>query len=513
MSTEMELKLQLEPQHLRRLRRHPLLQRLKLARPTTRQQISVYYDSDDFALREMGVALRVRHIGRRRIQTVKTMGACVGGAWARDEWEWEISTDHPELSLIDDTPAAALFSAPHLRQSLRAVFTTEVKRSAYRLGGEGWEVELAIDEGQLTTARGAAPIAEIELELISGEAGRLFDLAMELQQDLPGRLSAASKSARGYHLAGGTRPRPEKGSAPALPQEATAAEAFSAIAHGCIGQLLINQDCLIETHDPEAVHQMRVALRRLRSAMSLFGPMLATPQTDQIKEELRWLMGILGPARDTDVFIEEILEPLAAPLADEPGYQALLTDYQARKQACYGSATEVLHGARFTRLVLSLGKWCDGGDWLLPMSEEQRQRLERPARELAIELLDKREAKIRKGLRRLATLDAPHRHLLRVQIKKLRYASEFFVSLFPGRKGKKTIAALGALQDQLGQLNDIAVAYESLKRHAEALGDPTRLWAAGLIGGLHLARLPSLLKEARKCGKAWAELPAFWRAS
>lgn len=511
MSVETELKLQLEPDGMRRLRRHPLVLALKRGRPTTRLQKSVYFDTDDFRLRDLGVMLRVRHIGRRRIQGLKTVGDCLGGAWARQELETEITGDVPDYSQFHDTEWAALFADPGLTSGLRPVFCTEVRRSIYDLGGEDWTVELAIDEGQLVAAQGSAPILEAELELKSGDPKQLFELALKLHGDISARLLTASKSQRGYALVEGRRPSPQKAEPLALPLGCTAAQAFRFIARSCIGQILVNQDCLIETHDPEAVHQMRVALRRLRSGMNVFKDLLDTPQTAALKDELRWLAGLLGPARDTDVFIEEIVEPLAEVFGEEPGFIALRDAFHARKQALYDIAMGVMSQPRFTKLMLGLGAWSEGGDWIDSEDETRRALLDRPARALATETLEKRERKLAHRLKHLAKLPPHTRHLARIEVKRLRYSVEFFASLYPEHKAKKLSQALGVLQDRLGLLNDIAVSRVTLKEHGVETQNAERLWAAGMIAGWHAARVTGLLKQAAGDIKAYHRLPRFWR--
>ncbi|HVI49844.1 MAG TPA: CHAD domain-containing protein [Candidatus Sulfotelmatobacter sp.] len=513
MSIETELKLQLDPSGLEKLKRHPLVQTLKQGRPQTKLQKSVYFDTADFRLRAEGVVLRVRHIGRRRIQTVKTMGTCIGGAWARDEWECEITGDVPDFAPLAETPLADLFAEDGLAASLRPAFATEINRTTYCLGDGVWEVELALDRGQLVTAQGSAPVCEAELELKAGPPRHLFELALALQADLPARLMTATKASRGYRLADGSQPQPQKGVSPDLSADATAAEAFRAIAHACAGQLLMNQDCLIETRDPEAIHQMRIAQRRLRSAMNVFKTMLETPQTARIKDELRWLQTLLGPARDTDVFIDEILAPLEKDLAGDAGFVGLLSDFQQKRLSLYDRATAEVCGPRFTRLMLELGRWCESGDWQEPLEAGRKALLAEPAIDLARRTLEKREHNVFKSLQHLSKLDSHHRHLSRIEVKKLRYAIEFFGILFEEKQSRKFSHSLAVLQDGLGLLNDIAVSRAALKQWAEESGDPERLWAAGLIAGWHAARVPALLQDASKAAKSFRSLPRFWQAS
>ncbi len=510
MSTETELKLQLDSAAMRRLRRHPLIHRWILAKAVTRREVSVYFDTPDFRLRSHKAVLRVRHIGRRRIQTLKTAADASAGEWTRHEWEWEINGDAPDLVPLKSGAMGALFADDRLLQQLQPVFSTDVRRTAYRLGDGAWEVELVLDDGRVVAGERAVPISEAELELKRGEARRLFSLAREFHADIPTRLAVTTKAQRGYALLEGEKPRPVKAAAVTLPQDIASGEALRRITRSCVSHFLANQDCLAATQEPEAVHQMRVALRRIRSAMNIFKTLIDTPDTAWLREELRWLGGRLGKARDADVFIQEILQPVAGIFAEIPGFAALRADFDTRRQAAYDEAADLLDQPRLTELLLRLGEWSEGGDWLDSGDADRRMLLDQPAKCLAQTTLAGRGRKARRGLRRLRELDPAARHQVRINIKKLRYAVDFFSSLYQQGKPKKMVAALGTLQDRLGLLNDISVSQSLLRHHAEQTGDPERIWAAGAVAGWHIARVDELLDQAADDWKAYDRLQRPW---
>src|SRR5262249_16443371 len=153
-------------------------------------------------------------------------------------------------------------------------------------GGE--EIELALDRGSIVAEAGREPVAEAELELKRGAPAALFALARTLAEDLPIKVGRLSKSTRGFALGVASGPRPTYGGEVALEPEMSVGQAFAAVARGCLDQLHGNESALL-AGDAAAVHQMRVALRRLRAAISLFGPAVRTAETETVLAEAKWL--------------------------------------------------------------------------------------------------------------------------------------------------------------------------------------------------------------------------------
>ncbi|SDH03757.1 CYTH and CHAD domain-containing protein [Roseospirillum parvum] len=515
---EREIKLRLPPARLADLKAHPVLARHALGAPETRQLTTTYFDTPDGLLRAAGATVRVRTDGRGRVQTVKAMNPA-GTAFDRLEWETPTDRDTPRpvrlegAEGLDPAVVARLADETGLAE-LKPVFVMEMARTQHQLGGEDWAVELAIDHGEVRAGGRRAPIAEVELELKRGSVDRLYALALELAADLPLSLDPETKAGRAWRLAAGDPPpAPARAKAVPLRLDEPLGEAFQVAARGCLGQLIANQRPILERGhgDPEGVHQMRVAVRRLRSVMGLFGPALEGRELAPLKDELRWLNGLLGPARDLDVFIAEILDPVGAALADSAdratladGLERLRRHFAQRRLAAYEDLSAALSGARFTRLVVRLARWIDAGAW------QGGAHLAEPLGPYAGRLLDKRARKVLKGGRGLDQLDETGRHELRLTIKKLRYAVDFFVGLGPRQAGRDYLAALKALQQRLGELNDIAVARDLLHDLA-GKSSAEEAWAAGMVAGWHAARLPGLQSGL---GAEWAtfqQTPPFWR--
>lgn len=498
---EIEMKLSLAPEDIDRLRRHALLRQLRKGRAATRMLHSVYFDTPEFDLRRTQLSLRVRRVGGHHVQTVKTTGERLAGLFSRGEWERRVPGETPDTALLAEAGFADLADAGQLRP----IFATEVRRTIYLLDTGSCAVEMALDRGEVTANGQRAPICELELELRQGQPSDLFDLALRIQEIVPARILTTSKSERGYALASGAAPRPHKAKAAAMKPDLTVAEAFQRVARNCLQHLLSNEDSLLIAHDPEAIHQMRVALRRFRSALVTFEPIVATPQMAELKDEMRWLLGELGPARDADVFISEIVDPVLARFPDHPGMKRLRKAFSARQESARRAALDAVGSPRFTALLLRLAAWIEAGDWLATGDAMASE----PVAGFACDTLDRRDRKLRKIGRRLDRQSPEERHIVRIQGKRMRYAGEFFAPLFPGKRTKRFLATLSDLQDDLGALNDIAAAATSLTG-AGAGRDFEN--AAGIIVGWHEARADRLLADALKHWRAYLHAPRFWQA-
>lgn len=510
--TEVELKLLIDPADVPRLRRHPLLKALCPAGPATRKLLSIYFDTDDFFLKNRDIVLRVRRDGRHWIQAVKGGGGVRAGLHQRHEWEAPVAGDRPDFAKLADPGLIALFSDAALRRRLRPVFATEFARTVWLLETEaGDRVEMALDRGEIRADQGKSPISEVELELKTGNPAVLFELALALQEAVPLRPENASKAERGYALCAAPSPRPAvKAAPPGLARKMTVDAAFRAIAWNCVGQLQDNQGLLLRGYDAEAVHQMRVAVRRLRSALNLFGAAMPGIRDAALLEELRWLVGELGPARDWDVFLGQTLPPVVEALPQDAGLERLRRDAgrfrrEARERAAAAAASPRCH-----RLLLTLGRWL----WREPWRDAGAAGLaqpNQPLKDYAAAMLGKRHRQLRRRGRDLARLDREQRHALRIAAKKQRYAAEFFSGLYPRKAARRYLQALAALQDEFGALNDQAVAGRLLERIG-AGGGPLRRRASGVMIGwiacetrLRSAGLARAWKRFSRCELFWEE--------
>jgi len=449
MPDEVELKLRIDPADAARLRRHPAVLTALDGKPVTRKLTSIYYDTPDLQLLDAGVSLRVRRMSGGWFQAVKAKGKALAGLHQRMEWEDIIAAGHPDFSKIIDPALTRIFDNDALRNALAPIFITEVRRTEWQLAmPDGSRIEMALDLGQLQVQGKTEPISEVELELKHGDAGRLFDLALELQAGIPLHIENVSKAQRGYMHYRPAPPPVVKAKVAPLDKTMRAGEAFRRIGWECLAQLQGNQDMVLHGSDPEGVHQMRVALRRLRSAMGVFRAVIDRQQCVGLAEELRWIAAELGNARDLDVFLGETLPPIFVQLAHHPGLLALRDKAITAQAKAYAAARAAIQSQRYQRLLLTLGAWLESG---------QASHGNANVMEVAEAMLRKRNKQLRRHGRLLREVNTEERHLARIAGKKLRYAAEFFTCLYPQDRTRPFLNGLAGLQDVLGTLNDIAV--------------------------------------------------------
>lgn len=503
---EVELKLSIAAQDADALRRHPLLQEYATATPHEQVMADTYFDTPDQQMRQHHAGLRVRQVGGDWIQTMKGGGSVHGGLHSRNEWESLVSGPAPDLARLravvePKSQWSRLLRSAAVEDNLEPIFTTSVRRMVWDLRlPQGDLVECVLDQGSLECGGAQQAINELELELKSGEPAHLFDFALALQREIPMHIGTLSKAERGYALYSATAPAPVKAQPLALVKRMSIEQAFQAIVANCMVQVQGNEYGVAAGDDAESLHQMRVGLRRLRSALHLFRDMLTLP--DDLAHELDWLVGQLGPARDWDVLAGTTLPGLGLDLPSDIDLAAVRHAAQARSHEQHDIAAQAVATPRYTQLVLRLTRWVISCGWRETMSLPDWNRLAGPVKPFARDTLLDGQRRLHKRGRKLASAGAgaAERHRVRIAAKKARYASEFFARLFPLRCLRRYTAGLARLQDVLGAMNDAAVADRLLgelqARHAALCA------STGYIRGYLAARV-SL--DDGKLRKAWGK--------
>lgn len=489
---EVELKLLLDPADNDKLSRHPLIAAHAQGAVRRHQLSAHYFDTPDLHLLHHGAGLRVRRMDGVWIQTMKAGGSVQSGLHQRNEWEGPVARPWPQLGKLrklmnGDGAWQKVLDAPDLKDRLQALFAVQVERCTWDLEVDGSKIELVLDHGTIERHGQHVPVNEIELELKDGQPASLFQFAQRLLADLPLRLSNSSKAERGYQLCRQTGTVPVKATALALDADDTVARALLAVLDNCLAHIQHNEAAVIAGEHVESLHQMRVGVRRLRSALKLFEPVAPCPPA--LLDDVRWLGEELGAARDWDVLFESTL-PRVLGSVDTAGsagtangmleLQALaLETVRARRHA----AAQALLSQRYTRLQLAMGAW------MQQLAAEAGQHgdgepLAQGASNYAQQVVQRLHKQLLRRADRISDSDPATVHRLRIAGKRSRYAMEFFRSLYRNGGTRRYLDTMSDLQDQLGAHNDLVVADALLLELQQRQDHPPATMAAiGYVRG------------------------------
>ncbi len=511
MPQEIELKLRVAPEFASRLAQNSALTACVARKQRLR---NTYYDTAERALTERGVALRLRRRGGECLMTVKGGKAAAGGLAQRNEWEAVVGVEAAgvesfDFSIVTDASLRDFLQA--LRPRLLPLFTTDFTRTTWLLQRSGASIELALDRGRIAAClpdgQGSVaplPLCEIEIELLEGDSpDALFDLAIELAADLPLHPEILSKAERGYALVDRSASLPCKSIAAPVLSDMTPLAAFREISLACLLQLQRNEAGMALGEDPEFVHQARVAIRRLRSALKVFAPLLPAGFAEIYAPRWRSLAGVLGDCRDREVFLTDTLVALETAFPCEAELKALRDDGETGQKRARQAVCAALAQREYGQLVLAFAA-----------------SLFRIAPLQAPPVTGGKALSLRKfadgRLRRMAAIiacrggttgwvDAACRHQLRLDCKRLRCALDDFAPLLPRKRLRVYRLQLTALQDLLGQLNDLDSAARLIgEMRPQGLPDLVRGW----LGGRHavlLARFDSELKAFLASRQPWRQ--------
>lgn len=490
---EIEIKLELAPGADASRLRAPLG-----GKESAREELlALYFDTPDCELAEKRMSLRLRREGERWVQTFKSAGTGTGGLHSRDEWEEPADGPVLDLAAFRATPLADLSASHTLHERLIEVFRVGVLRLTWELEVNGSKVQVALDQGEVRTGDSSAPISELEIESKGGDADAVFVFARELVARVPMRPSAITKAARGYRLLRQEPLAPVKaGTALRLdPHWSPAESARRSLASG-IEQLQANEEGVLASDDPEFVHQLRVALRRMRSTLRAHRQALEPGFEDGVREDLKWITGVAGTARDLDVLSQETLPAMARDGAEAD------TEFEqrveARRRAARARLREALRSSRYALLMLALARWLS-----LPAAHAPAGRVK--LARFGGKVVAKHHRKLIEAAKGFADLDPAHRHEVRIAGKRLRYAVQGFESLFSPQAVGAYLETLSTLQDDLGAANDATVAPTLI----ESLDPPATLthFARGWLAARTEAALQPVAGHFRELKKA----PRFWK--
>ena len=292
----------------------------------------------------------------------------------------------------------------------------------------------------------------------------------------------------------------------------TVGDAFVTVARACLGHLRANQRVVSETDDPEGVHQMRVALRRLRTLIGAFRKAMDPPAEAFFKEKCRWLHSAIGPARDWDVFILETLAPLMATRGDDPALAVLRRHAVDFRERAYRTARRTLELPAHTELFLQADAWFETGGW--GISRDRGAMLAEPVVPWAERMLRKFAGRLHRSVGDASDMAPVELHAARISVKKLRYASDFFRCLFQLDAVSGYTSRLREIQDVLGLLNDVDTGCKLIgaleRRMAREGNSAAAARAAGLVQRRQSTVAERELSRFRSVWKDYLEIEPFW---
>lgn len=456
MATEVELKLHyFDADGVDQFTSHPLIREGVEFSPSKPLK-NTYFDTADLALYQERMALRIRVTPTKTLQTVKCAGKSVAGLSSRPEWESAYSGEFDFTGV--DVGAVQTFLENN-RERLIPIFSTHFDRRTWRIElSKKATILVMLDNGYVESENRQLPITEVELELVQGSPKDLLDFATKLASHLPLIPSDISKAQRGYQLYLNKEARPKKAKASPLRIKHTAFEAFVLLTSQDMQMLQANLHGMLNSADPEYIHQYRVSLRRLNTLIKLFKPVLPDRFYSKWKNRIKALTQKTGEIRDLSVVERRILEPM-------------LEDKDAHVQGLVTLALSAIHSTK-KDLDDQLVQMRYGGPVLLfanDLTELSDQKfpknLTRFAEERLLDLHDKAKSRTSKLTKHISPANA---HQLRIAIKQLRYACEFFAPLFDSAAVLEFAKHIASLQDQLGFVNDFHVSLVKIQNGIHA---------------------------------------------
>ena len=469
---------------------------------------SHYWDTAGRHLARAGLSLRLRSSGGRWEQTLKAAGPTPAERFEETvprPGDWDDTGPAPELALHPaDQPAARLLDRAlrgpkaSAAPALERAYTSVVDRLALTIELNGAEVEVAFDRGAIVAGERSLPVREVEIELKRGDAGALLALA-RANVDVHGMwLSTLTKSARGSRLARAVEPQAAKATAPRLERRANGAALFRAIVASCIEQVLANASLLAAGQcDDEVVHQLRVGIRRLRTAARELGAWRGALGAEW-EAPMAEVFRALGAYRDRKTVAARVEQRLAAAGSPDPALQPGSPADDALAPTTLARGRSFQHALLDVLAFVMLPADADDASDAIGAADSA------PDKTIG-QRLDKLRARLQGDGRRFEELDPSARHAVRKRLKRLRYLAELVAPLYPRARVRRFLSALEPAQDELGNYMDLLVAAR-LAREAVEGGD-ARGWFN--VGWLQ-AQVPRAVERSGRALRKAADARPFW---
>ena len=505
------LELALDRRYFARLDRIPLLQPAPGASIRRRKVYAVYFDTPHLRLRRHGLVLRMRRAGRGWLQAVgrgETSAAIPPSQWKPRQRL--VAGPAPDLEAMPGLPWDQVLGDHAGQRKLKPAFIADYETTVRQVALPEARIEVSFERGWIRCGKRAERICALQLKLLSGNSWNLFEFALALREAVPFVVQGHSKIERGYALRRPGRLTPAKAGPSALTRQMSVSDAFCVIAAACVAQVQANQLGMLNTSDEEFLHQVRVAMRRLRSAIGLFKKAVPERAWASPLAELRALGAALGPARDWDVFVTERLPHLVAHFREQPGMAALARACAQARTSASARARRAVRSKRCQCFLLELSGSVQARTWMRGLNVMEREAAEQNVATFAESLLEDRYRQVRSRGRQIARLSDAKLHRLRIAVKKLRYAAEFFGPLFDQVRFKRFRAAATRLQEILGQINDAAVANRMLENLKDQRSPRALAHVRALVAGWNRHEVHRCKSDLVQAWSRFRKARVFW---
>lgn len=481
----LRLRLSLDPADITILLQHPLLS----TAPKRRRVHQTFFDTAKRSLTKLGLSIEETRVLRKTTLTVRQQGD--------DHHEWSAPTTAGtfDFATLIDAPETAE-QVSQYANGLVPLFTLDLGQRVWNVQIRSAQVEVVLEDGTLATGSASEQrstrVCELQLRLMAGPPAALYGVARLLSRQLRLHPIRDSRMARALAFCDGTVSRPVKAKRVKINPKSMALSVFKYVAWQCIDQLQANEQGVFEADNVEFIHQARVALRRLRTALRLFDMVLPAGFSDKWSQAWRDVGEQLGNARNWDVFCGELLPAIAADLGEHPDVQQLTQFAEQQRIAAHAQTQEWLHGRRYS---LTLIAFCEA---LQALPDRDTVRID----DFASQSLKKRHKRFSRGARIAHTLSAEARHEVRIELKKLRYTLDFFESLYGQKQLQAFLQGLAETQELLGHMNDLATGEILLATRPGQPFDLPVAWTRGRMSA-YVEMLPSALKPVLDAKTPW----------